>query len=752
MKLRHMPATAILLTLPALSCEAAHAQTAPAKTESGVTEVVVTGRFFDTGAKSAMKMNVPVLDTPYSVASYSDTFVKSIDTTTVSDLYSYMTGVKKAGNTGYDISLRGFQSSGNDRNAIMVDGLPGLTGRYGSPPTVGVQRVELVKGPMSVLYGQIQPGGFVNLISKRPEREQSTEIEVRGNTFAGDKLDAFSQVGYTTSVDTTGPLVADKMLYRMIAEYGNRPGFRDNSYDHGLYVSPSLTFLIDPDTTFTAEVEYRKVRTSFDVGLAAPNNDIHLVAPITTVYQEPGNFRTEEGTSESLFLDHAFANGLQWHTGFRSVQYNSDQKEFSSVGIVNIAGTGPFSGFRVTRRARNLQTDRAYNYLDSSVTDHFTVAGLEQRVLVGLTLGKDRVHENRLKFFNSSTRNTTTGVCPAAGVCLDIGLYNPIYGQVPDFESLPATNPALANQTQLLTDSLVVSQSVGLYYSDLITLTDHLKLTLGGRTFQEDQQIDELRAPNGIHEKKTARRALLPSGGLLFQPNRHWTFYASYAESFANVDPTARDINGLNPFKPVEGKQYEVGAKTEGLFDGKLTATLAAFRIDQKGVLTTFACDRGTCSQQLGAARSDGIEFEANATPLEHWQLIVGYSHLNARVTDNPTDPFQVGKRLSNTADNSASIWSRYDFPNGFGVGMGVSYTGERDGVLVTSAAPQQLLLPAYTLTDAVLYYAHDNYVVNLKVGNVFDERYYESAGFTGRIQVAPGAPRNITLSAKARF
>ncbi|MBS0477364.1 MAG: Plug domain-containing protein, partial [Proteobacteria bacterium] len=108
-------------------------------------EIVVTGRFVNTGAQSATKMDVRVLDTPFTVSSYSETFVKSLETQSLSDLYNYMTGVKKSGNTGYDITLRGFKSSGDDRNAIMVDGLPGLTGRYGSPPTVNVDHIELVK-------------------------------------------------------------------------------------------------------------------------------------------------------------------------------------------------------------------------------------------------------------------------------------------------------------------------------------------------------------------------------------------------------------------------------------------------------------------------------------------------------------------------------------------------------------------------------------------------------------------------------
>lgn len=750
MKASYVQTTAILLALSAFSAHAAHAaDAAPAD----VSAVVVTGQFFDTGAKSAMKMNVPVLDTPYSVASYSDSFVKSVDTTELANLYSYMTGVKKAGNTGYDINLRGFSSGGTDPNAILVDGLPGLTGRYNSPPTVGIERVELVKGPMSVLYGQMQPGGFVNMITKKPEAHAATEVEARGSTYAGDHPSAFSRNGYVLSLDTTGPVGADgKVRFRVIGELSNTDKFRDFQYDHGTYVAPMVSWDIDASTTLTAQFEYRNARTSFDVGLAAPNNDISLVAPITTVYQEPGNYRSEIGTSETVFLDHEFANGLKWHTGARLVQYNSDQKELSSTGTFFVAGSGPNSGWRVQRRARWLQTDRKYDYIDSSLTDAFTFFGLDNKAIVGVTLGRYDIHENRLKFFNSTVRNKTTGLCPVGGTCLDIALYDPIHAQIPDFDSLPATNPGLANQARLLTNRITKDTNAGLYYSDLVSLTDTLKLSLAGRTFGERQSFDEMRAPGFAPKRRKFTRAILPSAGLLYEPSRHWTAYVSYAESFVPPDITAQDVNGQNTFQPVEAKQYEAGVKTEGLWDGRLTATLALFRINETNVLTTFACDLGTCSQQVGEVRSDGVEFETNVRPLENWQIIFGYSHLNTRTLKDPTDPFQVGKRLPNVADNSANIWSRYDLPNGLGFGLGVTYTGDREGVQVTSNAPTRLDLPAYTVVDAVIYYEHANWQANLKFGNLLDERYYESAGATGPIQIAPGAPRNITLSLSARF
>ena len=191
----------------------------PSPAPADANNIVITGHFIASGAKSAMKMDVSVMDTPFSVSSYSNAFVKSIETTQLTDLYKYMTGVKKFGTTAYDLTIRGFKSSGDDRNAIMEDGLPGLTSRYASPATVNLDHVELVKGAMSVLYGQIQPGGFVNLITKKPQANQVTSVELRGNTFASKYSGLFDINGGVLDVDSTGPLTRNgHLMYRITGE------------------------------------------------------------------------------------------------------------------------------------------------------------------------------------------------------------------------------------------------------------------------------------------------------------------------------------------------------------------------------------------------------------------------------------------------------------------------------------------------------------------------------------------------------
>lgn len=754
---RNTLAAAILLALPLLANGLAHAQsttapTTPAAASSadpaaatdpaqpvaeGEAEklegITVQGKFFDSKAKSAMKMDVSVLETPFSVQSYGEAFIEAIEAKDLGQMFSYMTGVKKAGLTGLDITFRGFKSTGDDQNSVMVDGLPGLAGRFGSPPSIGLQSVELVRGSMSVLYGQNQPGGFINLISKKPEFNYATQLGISGTGYSGHGISLGDRTGVRAEFDTTGRFDDEgTFLYRLIGDFGDKDSFRDYNFDRGKYLAPSVTWNIGAATYLTAQLEYRENTSSFDQGLVAPNRDIRLVAPITTYYSEPDSQREEEGTTKTLFFSHTFANDWVWNSAFRSVDYDSEQKEFSHVGVRP-------NGITLNRRARHLQTERQYDNFDTNVTMNLETGSIGHKVIVGINGGETTTVEDRLKFFNS--------VCPGVN-CFDINIYNPVYGVAPPFNSIPASNP---NTPTNLTKKQAERSNHAFYISDLISFGDHWKLSLAARNFSEKSQVEELRQPNAPIVKKTSKDSFLPMAGLLFMPNDKWTIYGSYSESYVPADPADQDINGVNSFEPLMGEQYEIGAKTEGLMDDRVSASIAVFRIDQTNLMNSFSCPLGVCYNQLGQGRSSGAEFEANVRPTDNWQLTFGYAYTDAKVMAS-IDPIQVGQQLPNAPRHTANIWSSYSFDSGFGLGVGLSHIGDYQGLVTTTAAPQLMPMPGYTVADIALSYKFDRYALNLKIGNVFDKTYYEGTGLTAPVQIVPGAPRNVTLSLRMNF
>ena len=722
--------------------------------QSEGSEIVITGRFLDTGAQSATKMNLSVLDTPASVASYSDDFLKSIETTNVADLYRYMTGVQRAGNTGYDITLRGFKTSGNDRNVILTDGLPGLSVRFGSPPTIGVDHIEVVKGPTSVLYGQAQPGGFINIITKKPQRRQRFEFGLRGTKGIGD----FDRAeGFLASVDVTGPIDEnDRVLYRLVAEAGDSEGFRDFSFERPIYVAPAVSFNIGESTSVTLQGEHRNVRTHYDTYLVAPLRNVDLIADIDTSYQDPEDFLIERGTIGTVGLQHEFSDALTLNAGYRYVDHYDYAQGFDAVGFRNPT--------TLTRRARRQENIRTYSFGDVNLVAKFDTFGIEHQLLVGGSFGKETASLNRLQFFNA----------PATGpLSLDVNIYDPVYGNQP-LSFYPDVNP---NTPGNLTWRYSTQDSLGVYVSDLLTLSEQFKLMVGLRYADEKQSIVERRIA-GVPRQEKSDTAWLPLAGLIFQPTENISIYTSYSTSFVPVPASNQDIFGRNPFEPTKAESIEAGVKAE-LFDRKLLATLAVYEIKKKNTINTFTCPTtlppgetfppgvtqlasGTCSAPLGGERSRGFELEINAQPLPGWQLTAGYAHTEARVTGSNIAQ-QVGARLQNSPDDAFNLWSRYDFGgalNGFGIGVGVAHIGDRVGLLPGATLPagvapenQVLPLPSYTTVDLGLYYrASENADFTLKFTNLFDERYVESAGFTADIQLVPGVPRQAVLSGRFTF
>ena len=773
MEIMRTAASASVLAMAAMAMPAFGQDAQEAAEDSG--DIVVTGQFLNTGASSATKLDIPVLDTPFSVASYNDEFLKAIETTSVSDLYRYMTGVQRAGNTGYDVTIRGFKNGGADRNSFMTDGLPGLSVRFGSPPTIGVESVEIVKGPASVLYGQAQPGGFINIITKKPKNSPRYEVSLKGTSGLGPLDRNKSIIG---AIDATGPIDGEgKFLYRIVAEIAEARGFRDYSYEKPFYVAPSLAWNIGPDTKLTLLGEYRKTRTHYTNNLAAPARDVSLITDPSINYQSPTDYQTENGLVGTVLFEHAFSNAFKFNLAYRYVDHFD-----SAFGYDNLAvrqGTT-----KMTRRARGQENIRTYGFLDANVTADFDTLGIGHKLILGGTIGKETSNFKRLQFYNAPAN--TTGTNPLS---LDIDLFDPVQNAQP-LSFYPLCNIGAAAGTTIAACSAAGSnltwqdsqqKSKGVYISDLITLHDMVKVMVGLRYANEREDTTELRVA-GVPARTKQGDAWLPLAGIMFQPAKNISIYGSYSTSYVPVAPNVQDNFGQNNFPATKANSIEFGVKAE-LFDRKLNVTTAYFDIKKTDTLNTFACltaaqlaaqniaipagatiATGNCSAPIGSERAKGFEIEISANLVEGWTLSAGYSHTEARVSASNI-AVQNGARLTNAPDDTFNLWSRYDFQGGalkgLGFGLGIAHTGLRVGYLPVATLPagipsreaELLPMPGFTIVDVGLYYkASDNLNLTFKISNLFDKRFIESTGFSGDIQMLPGQPRLATLSARYEF
>lgn len=729
MKTRKAALSAVLIGASFGLAQLAQAADATAMDSSGPVETVTVTGFLGQGAVTASKLDIPVRDIPLSVSSYTGDFMKAIESTNVSDLYQYMTGVERAGNTGYDMVIRGFKTGGNDRNAIMTDGLPGLTVRFGSPPTIGVDHIEVVKGASSILYGQEQPGGFVNIITKKPEAIQSGTVKL---TTTAEQARSGQAWGVDAAADFTGPIDSEgRFLYRIVGEIGDVDHFRDFSYERPVYLAPSFTWNIDDNTTALVQFEYRHTQTSYDSYLVTPDLDITKIPSIYTHYQQPTDWQKETGKTATVTLSHSFAHGITWSGHYRYVDHEDSARGFDVVKIW--PGTTTLG-----RRARGQLNKRTYSFGDTYVTVPFDSWFFSNKLVVGAQYGEETDDFGRLQFYNApQAPNPLTA---------DIDIYNPVYSTTLPLSSYPIGS---------INDRITTSDELGVYANDLMTFSDQWKAMVGLRYAKQDQS--RLTKVPGKADKleKNSNSDWLPMAGLIYQPSKTLSFYASYSTSFVPQSASAQDINGNNNFAPVQASAYEVGSKST-FWDGKASVTLALFRIKEKNVLNKFSCPIGTCYEPIGSERSQGLEVELNARPLEGWQILAGYAYTDAKVTDSNTIN-QIGALLANVPKHDAHIWSRYDFASGplfgFGFGVGVTYISDRKGTLPTSKSLKVLDLPGYAKADVALYYTYDErYDVTFKVSNIFNKTYYASAGSQGALNILPGTPRTFTLAIRAHI
>jgi len=735
--------------------------TAVAAKTGELEEVVVTARFINQDSNNSMKLGIAAKDTPFSVSNYTNSFMKSIETTQIADLYRYMTGLQKAGGTGYDLTLRGFSTTDLDRNTVLTDGLPGLSVRFGSPPTVGTDHVELVKGAASLLYGAVQPGGFVNIITKKPSMREMTEFSVLGTIGAS----SYHRVhGGDLSLDSTGPMgQGDTFLYRVIAQASYDDKFRDRSYERTSFLAPMMTWNLSATTTLTGQFEYRTAEANYSsFYLLAPRRPVAFtvsqLAPIQTNYIGPGNYLNERGQVTSLVLHHDFSGGAIWTTSIRNVNHRDWAHAFD-VGPFDRTADPTFHTLDI--RARGQSNLRTYLFGDTNLILPFKTGPFSHRLIAGLSLGREVDDFTRTQFcnINAPGRPAADPTCNLGTQQYTISILNPDFSNIPPPD---AFGPGVIGASSRA-DNYNSSIGSGAYVSDLITLAAHWKTMIGGRYAREELKDAPDRFEPALPVYTATYSKVLPQAGLIYQPNEHWSYYASYSTSFAPVDPANVGLTTQPTFVPTQGKGAEVGAKAT-LLGGRVDLTTALFQIDQQHVLAPYSgtdltlCPGGGCVIQIGSVRSKGLEAEISAVPVDGWTLLAGYAYTSARVADtSPTGPF-LDHLLPNSPLHAAHIWSRYDFSGGalrgMGVGVGISYTGSRITNTGTPAAVGEFVLPSYGVLDIGLYKTIlSKFDLTLKINNALDKVYYASGTITqGLVNVQPGAPRFIQLTMRARL
>ncbi len=648
---------------------------------------------------SATKTDTPLNETPQSISVITRELIEDQGAANLQDTLRYTPGV--FANT-YGFDNRGDWA--NIRGTAFVqyqDGLRMLFGGYNNirPDPYTLERVEVVRGPASVLYGQGGFGGLVNMVSRRPQADAQKQIDLSVGSFSRKQV----------AMDLTGPLNADgTLLYRLIALGRDSGSQVDHVPDDRSLLAPALTWRPDTRTSVTLYANAQKDLSGSSVGffpwrgtlLPAPRGQ----TPTHTFISEPGfdEYRAEQ-TVVGYEASHQFNDTFTIRQNLRKsdskVSYKSLYARFAPAPVLNADDQ------TINRTIINQQNEADALTVDTQVQARWRNGALENTLLAGwdwqdVTLGGGRASAN----------------APA------INVYAPVYGNFTPLGAVPIV-PTVQTQS-------------GLYLQHQAKWNERW---IGVAGLRHDKATSDT---GGATASKIDSSATTGRLGLAYASPEGWTPYASYSESFVPVA-------GVNFFgqayQPQNSQQQELGLKFQP--PGSNTSyTAAIYNIRETNRRTPDPTNPQN-QVQIGEARIKGFELEANVAVTRAFDLIAGYSQTDAKVSKSNTAA-ELGKRLSSVPGEQASLWGRYKFQlagkGGFSVGAGLRYVGSSwDGRDI-------LETPAFTLLDAMLGYEQGPWKASFTVNNLTDKVHVTTC--LNRGDCFYGARRTLTANLRYTF
>jgi len=681
-------------------------QQQPAAREDEQIELVVTGKqdsYNVPNASTATRTDTPLRDIPQSIQVVPRQVLEDRNVTRLNEALETVSGVTGSFDrndlTSGGRVIRGFSQVGNFRNGFSEGN------EFDALDPIGtIERVEVLRGPASVLFGAIEPGGIVNTVTRQPLSEPYYRIE-----FQAGNRDFYQSI-----IDLSGPLTDDDtVLYRLIAGYETQDGFKEFTGSEQFSIAPSITVNFSERTNLNLYYEFSHATSNagfFYQDVVRPDGSFITPRNLFTSYRNTDNASFETQRMGYTF-NHSFSDNWQLRNSL-AIQLVRSARGGTAFGGIRDERFLTFSnGYSEND---TLRQDNYFGQID--LLGRFNTGSISHQVLVGFDVN-DFESISDIFFFDVSGLP-------------DLDIFNPNY-DVPD--------PPFSNFQSNTRRNL----SYGLYLQDQITFSDNLKLLIGGR--YDWASTENLRTAS--QDILLNDGAFSPRIGLVYQPSETVSLYASYSRSF---QPSRFALNeDGEAFEPTRGTQYEVGVKADFL-DGRLSTTLAAYHLTRTNVITPDP-DPVLAAQgfsiQTGEQRSQGIELDVAGEILPGWNVILAYAYTDAEVTEDNATP--VGNRLDNVPFNQASLWTTYELQEGdlrgLGFGLGLFYVGERQADLANEAT-----LRDYFRTDASLFYRRDGFRAAINVRNLFDIDYAENA--FGRFDVNRGKPFTIVGSVSWEF
>lgn len=686
-------------------------------------EVTITsGRRLNSRPVAIGKIAIDPMDLPQSISVIGQSVIREQQATRLSDVIKNVNGVYLSttrGSTQESFSARGYGFGSNNlfKNGARINS--------GSMPEMSsLEKVEVLKGSSAILFGQVAPGGIVNLVTKSPKFKRGGEISMRVGSYDL----------YKPAVDFYGP-ISTKIAYRINGTVESANSFRDQVSSMRYYVNPSLLFKIGNKTELLLEGDYLNHEFTPDFGIGSLDNTKIAEVPRSRFMGTSWQYNIAKQTTATTTLKHNFSEAWKLTS---SLSYQSFKRDYFSTERIQAAANGDW-----TRPLGKILSAETYYTGQVNLNGHFTTGSFDHTLLAGV----DADH--------NLTSNYDFNFPDVAG--LPAKSYDRINILDP---SKYVQRHDLPGATRIRKREAPVDR-VGVYVQDLIKLSDKFNVLAGLRwSSVATIGIDSTDLLNG---KKTSGKtrddmAFSPRVGIVYKPFMTTSLFASYANSF-NVN-TGQDIEG-NAVKPSLIDQYEIGVKNE-FFNGALSANVTAYRIINNNLAQTapFLSD-GTPNNNsnikvlTGQTTSDGVEIDLAGNPAKGLTIRGGYSHNFARYTKTAGNAgsYKTGERLVNNPSHTANACLNYSFNdgllNGFKLSATALYIGDRFGGWNNTVGQSQAysrLIPVqgFTTIDLAAGYTYKNLSLLAKVSNLANTyNYYVHENYS----INPIPPRQFVAT-----
>lgn len=707
-----------------------------------------TNSFIGTKTASALK------EVPQSVGYVTKELILDQGATTVNEVVKNISGVNQ--NSSYnDFSIRGFRATGNRNSGNLLNGMRAQTSLWKQSSLANIERVEVIKGPASALFGNAAPGGVINRVTKKPLFENKNSITVGVGSWNTLK----------TYGDFTGPLNPKKtLLYRLNLGYEKTDSFRDLQGSESIIAAPSFSYIPNEKTHINVDFVYQNFNGKIDRGQSVPADGNVYSTPISRSLSAANDFLKENTLNTTIALTHKFSDHISLNAIYLNSSYSEDMLEHTQANLYYKQIGNGANAFRYADPNKVMMTANqrkryfANNSFNTYFNFNFNTGILKHKLLVGYDYfiseqkagsssisAQGYLSKDKTKVVNTytTTANVLAGsvLTPTTNVPV-FDLYDPIAGNAYKDISKYIWKQNTLNPYE--------EYSHGVYVQEQIDISI-VKLLVGLR----QEWFTETLNKETTKEISRQTSAFIPRVGLVVEASENINLYSTWVKGFqpqgANIQSDPDRYGG--PFDYIKSELYEVGLKTEW-FNKRLSATLAIFKITQENSLEQ--------SPKAGKAdwrvpvdeESNGFELDVAGQILPNFSVVANYAYTDARIVKLKEEGAikDLNVQRPSTPRHAANLWTKYIFENGslkgLGAGIGVSYASERLGQVGRRATAASY--PDYTLLNAVLYYKVKDVQLQLNVNNVLNRTYWIS-GYDN-LRNFPGAPRNINASVTYRF